>query len=161
MFFSVRQSGNIARVKYVIYFVKVHTILCITIIYREHPTGDPVEHVGLYHIGGSDEHVGLSRTGDPVEHVGLYHTEDPVVHVGLSRTGDPVEHVGLYHTEDPVENVGLSHKGHPVEHVGPYDTGDSVEYVRLLFEKVTCFSYDVTSEMTRHSLTVQYFTDVS
>jgi hypothetical protein len=27
MFFSVRQFGNIAHVKYVIYFVKVHTVL--------------------------------------------------------------------------------------------------------------------------------------
>ena len=85
MFFSVRQSGSIARVKYVIYFVKVHTILCntVTINYQEHP----------------------------VEHLGLYHTEDPVKHVGLRHTGDPVEHVGLNHTEDPVELVGLSHRG--------------------------------------------------
>ena len=52
-------------------------------------------------------------------------------------TEDPVEHVGLYHTEDPVEYVGLSHTRDPVEHVG------------LLFQKVTCFSYDVTSEMLR------------
>lgn len=61
MFFSVRRSGNIARVKYVIYFVKVHTILCntVTINYQEHPTGDPIEHLGLDH------------TEDPVKHVGL------------------------------------------------------------------------------------------
>ena len=35
-----------------------------------------------------------------------------------------------------------------------------MEHVRLLFQKVTCFSYDVISEMVRHSLTVQECTYV-
>ena len=70
---------------------------------------------------------------------------------------DPVEHVGLHHVEDSVEHVGLSHRG-PVEHVGLYHVEDHVEHVGLLFQKVTCFSYGVISEMLRQSPTVQCFT---
>jgi hypothetical protein len=73
MLCSVWQFGNIAHVKYVIYFVKVRTVSCntVTISYQEHPTGGPVEHVGLYHTGDPVEHVGLSHTGDSVKHVGF------------------------------------------------------------------------------------------